>query len=311
MYIGSNAIDDIKIGSSSVDAVYLGNTQVWSAIPAAVKAHIARVTADGGTVPEQAKMIAMVKKLMTANLWNNCVFFGLPLGGVKKDGNQFVSNVYDLKANADLLQATGTKQPRYQTNGTLLHDGVDWTGSPTLAIGNTIRNTRQKLTAIVWVKQPTTTYGQCYFGRWVSGVSPLVSAFALFRSRTTNRMEAYLSDGALKRLYTSSFTILDNQWIQLAITFDGTVTDGVLGKFGIYSNGVLDTAPTKTTNLAINSVVDTDTQVSLGTLGSSNNGSAEFTVVNNTYLALPQIYNYALTAEQILWNFNNIRPEGV
>lgn len=144
--------DNMYVGNTAVDAAYLGNTQVWSAIPADVKAHIARVTADGGTVPEQAKMVSMVKKLMAANLWNNCVFFGLPLGGVKKDGNQFVSKVYDLKANADLLQATGTKQPKYNSDGSLLYDGGDYLVSGIPASGNPIRDTVGKMTIAFWSK---------------------------------------------------------------------------------------------------------------------------------------------------------------
>jgi len=272
--------------------------------------HAARVIAGSGSVPNLTLLDKYVKLLKQAGLWDSCVFFAHAANGVDKDGNEYVGKVYDLMSNADLAQGTQTAKPKYNSDGSLFHDGADWTGSPTLANGNTIRDTRQKLTAIIWVKQPTTANGQCYFGRWVSALSPLVSAFAIFRSRS-NKMEAYLSDGTVKRIYTSSFTIPNNQWIQLAITFDGTVTDGVLGKFSIYSNGVLDTAPTKTTNLAISSVVDTDTQVSLGTLGGPNNGLAEYTMVNNTYLALPQIYNSTFTPEQILWNYNNIRPEGV
>lgn len=304
--------DNMFVGNTAVDAAYLGNTQVWFAIPADVKAHIARVTADGGTVPEQAKMVSMVKKLMAANLWNNCVFFGLPLGGVKKDGNQYVSKVYDLKANADLLQATGTKQPKYQTNGSLLHDGADWLGSSTLGSDNKLRNTvTNKLTAIIWVKQPTTANGQSYFSRWVSGAVPLLSCYGISRSRT-NKVGYSLSDGAVKRDYISSITMANNVWTCLAFTFDGTVMDGAKqGMLRLYVNGVEDTAATKTTFLDITTIKDCDTQVTIGTLGGSNNGHAEYTLINNSYTAIPQIYNSTFTSEQLTWNYNNIRPEGV
>lgn len=89
-----------------------------------VAIHNARVFADGGTVPDNVTTDRYVRLLKQAGLWDSCVFFADTARGVKKDGNEYVSKVYDLKANADLLQATGTAQPKYNTDGSLLYDGT-------------------------------------------------------------------------------------------------------------------------------------------------------------------------------------------
>jgi hypothetical protein len=208
--------DNVYFGSSAVDKIYLGDTEVWSAIPADVKAHIARVIADGGTVPEQAKMVSMVKKLMAANLWNNCVFFGLPLGGVKKDGNQFVSKVYDLKANADLVQGTGTSQPKYQTDGSLLYDGADRLASSALAVGSPIRTAVQYFTVTSWIYNPSTTSGPI-LTRTQGSSAPASSVWYL--GVNGSKIELRLYNISTRKLWISNES-LSVGWNQIGMTYN-------------------------------------------------------------------------------------------
>lgn len=289
--------DNMYFGNTAVDAAYLGNTQVWSAIPAAVKAHIARVTADGGTVPEQAKMVSMVKKLIAANLWNNCVFFGLPLGGVKKDGNEYVSKVYDLKANADLLQATGTAQPKYD-NGSLLYDGGDTLNSSTLPTNNLIRTSVSNFTIIGWIKMSATNGIKSFFNRYNGTAYPWILSTGAV-SPYFNTFRCLLSDsaGAIKFYYTTN-TIADNTWHRFAITFSPN-------SLKMYVDNA-ECTYVKLTDSTINSVRNVDNALNYGAyVGATPD------MPNGSQFALYQIYSSTFTVEQLTWNFNNIRPEGV
>lgn len=267
---------------------------IWSVIPTDVKAHIARVVADGGTVPNQASMVSMVKKLIAANLWNNCVFFGLPLGGVKKDGNQFVSKVYDLKANADLLQETGTAQPKYD-NGSLLYDGGDILNSSTLPTNNPIRTAVSNFTIIGWIKMSATSGIKSFFNRynntnypWILSTGTVSPYYNTFRCLLSN------SAGASKLYYTTN-TIADNTWHRFAITFSPD-------SLKMYVDNT-ECTYIKNTDAVVNSVRNVDNSLNLSL--------ATPDLPNGSQSALYQIYNSTFTNEQLTWNFNNIRPEGV
>lgn len=281
------------------------NTGVKNMLPADVKAHIARVTADGGTVPEQAKMVSMVKKLIAADLWNSCVFFGLPLGGVKKDGNQFVSKVYDLKANADLVQATGTAQPKY-SNGSLLYDGGDGILSDVLISANPIRTARTNITVIFW---GLTTNGitQYFFNRFQGSASPANCSF-VFRHDASGILGIYLGNGTdyQRKFFLYPDIITNNVMDCYAFTFDGGAMDGAIqGLFKLYKNGIEVTA-TKTRNLGLTTMLDTSYNLCL-----SGNAVLTAPLRNASKTDAHQIYNTTFPPEQMLWNYNNIRPEGV
>lgn len=273
------------------------NTGVKNMLPADVKAHIARVTADGGTVPEQAKMVAMVKKLIAANLWNNCVFFGLPLGGVKKDGNQFISKVYDLKANADIIQATGTRQPKYNS-GNLLYDGGDTLNSTILLTNNPIRTAVSNFTIIGWIKMSATSGLKSFFNRYNGTVYPWILSTGSVSSYF-NTFRCILSDsaGAIKIYFTTN-TIADNTWHRFAITFSPN-------SLKMYVDNTECTYVKNTDNI-VNSVRNVDNGLNFGI-----NNSSTPDMPNGSQSALYQIYNSTFTSEQLAWNFNNIRPEGV
>lgn len=267
MYVGSQAVDSIYIGDQQVDAVYLGDTLVWSAIPADVKAHIARVMADGGTVPEQAKMVSMVKKLIAANLWNNCVFFGLPLGGVKKDGNQYVSKVYDLKANADLAQATGTKQPKYD-NGNLLYDGGDYLQSATLDTNNNIRNAVANMSVFVSVNYKVGAFVECPATRAYHAGTPVRCAWMLILDNG-NRARVDISNGVIgiAKQFISTSSFKDETWQTFGFVFDGNSSiGGKIGFFKCYGNGI-GMVGAMTVNNNMTSINNCDEPIMFGTNG--------------------------------------------
>lgn len=268
---------------------------IWSAIPAAVKAHIARVTADGGTVPNQASMVSSVKKLIAANLWNNCVFFGLPLGGVKKDGNQYVSKVYDLKANADLLQATGTAQPKYD-NSNLLYDGGDRliSNNITTDLAATLSN---NTTVCFWVNAASSTAFQFVLSRY--GTTGNQVFFTNIQPNGKMRFGLFDNSNTICKDYESNSNVITGQWRHYSFTFNS-------GILKIYVDGIEET-PKKTTDLAIGSLRNSIAGISLGGV----NINPTLGLSNGSQTALHQIYNTTFTAEQVLWNCNNIRPEGV
>jgi len=298
--LGGNSIDNMMYSNSQIDKIYLGDTEIWSAIPADVKTHIARVIADGGTVPEQAKMVSMVKQLMAANLWNNCVFFGLPLGGLKKDANEFVSKLYDLKANADVVESTGTRQPKYDIDGSLLCDGGDDLISETLLINNPIRTTVNNFTICCSVLKNTTqtnpfilmsrdgtiagnriwlltlihgTTGQWYTPNSVSFTLYETDASTIKRGRVTNR------------------GVSVNEKVSIIATWDGTDIDLTLN--GISSNGDYNPSGSGT-----GAIADNPYKVSLCSFG---NQAAGYQLKGNFNKAM--IFNKVLTAsEKIIVN---------
>jgi len=293
--LGGNSIDNMMYSNSQIDKIYLGDTEIWSAIPADVKAHIARVIADGGTVPEQAKMVSMVKQLMATNLWNNCVFFGLPLGGLKKDGNQYVSKVYDLKANADVAQSTGTAQPKYQSDGSLLYDGGDVLSSAILSTVNPIITATSNFTIIGWIKMPSNSSIKSFFNRYNGINYPWVLSTGA-SSPYFNTFRCLLSDSAGSiKFYHAINVIADNTWHRFAITFSPN-------SLKMYVDNT-ECTYVKTNDNIVNSVRNVDNAV--------NFGAAIPDLPNGSQSALYQIYNSTFTAEQLTWNYNNILPEGV
>jgi len=299
--------DNIYIGGTAVDKIYLGDTEVWSAIPADVKAHIARVLADGGTVPEQVKMVSMVKQLMAANLWNNCVFFGLPLGGVKKDGNQFVSKVYDLKNNADLVQATGTRQPTYYNDGSLLFDGGDCMLSATLGVANPIRTITTNMSVSLWIDIKSATYDQAIFDRWGTGSS--ANSNWLIYIQASGLLRVYITGiSTAAKIFATTVSMVNRGLTHFTFTYNGNAMDGsVNGMLKLYINGV-EHSPTKVTSLNSTTLYSNDKQLQISGFNASTVNNL---IKNSGYVVLPMVFNSTLTDAQVLWNYNNIRPEGV
>jgi hypothetical protein len=265
-----------------------------------VAVHNSRVFTDSGQVPDNITTDRYVRLLKQANLWDSCVFFGDTARGVKKDANQFVSKMYDIKGNADLSQGTGTKQPKYDSSGGLLCDGNDWIESDLLGVANQIRLVSTNCTVSVWVKRASSTATQYIFSRY--GVAGEL-VFGINFQATTSRVRVFMyntSDVISKNYEMTSIPTI-GEWCHLVFTF-------APNDLKLYFNGVLETPYVKTVDLSLASMNNSEEGISLcgGTMGGETGNCASGTVV-----ALPIMFNSTLTAEQILWNFNNIRPEGV
>lgn len=257
-------------------------------------AHINRVETSFGSIPVVDKVQSTIDKLKSANLWDSCVFFADARIGVKKDSNQYVNAVYDLKANADLLQSTATRQPKYD-NGNLLYDGGDTLNSSTLPTNHPIRTAVSNFTIIGWVKMPATSGIKSFFNRYNSTNYPWILSTGSV-SPYYNTFRCLLSDsaGAMKFYYTTN-TIADNTWHRFAVTFSPN-------SLKMYVDNTECTYIKNTDNI-VNSVRNVDNSLNLSL--------ANPDLPNGSQSALYQIYNSTFTNEQLTWNYNNIRPEGV
>lgn len=79
-------------------------------------AYIARVVADGGTVIDQAKVLADFQTLLDNNLYSNLVLAEAAKYGLKKDGSGNISVLYNLTNANDSTQGTLANQPNYNTS---------------------------------------------------------------------------------------------------------------------------------------------------------------------------------------------------
>lgn len=270
-----------------------------------VALHNTRVLADGGSVPDNITTDRYVRLLKQAGLWDSCVFFADTARGVKKDSNQYVSKVYDLKANADLFQGTGTKQPKYQTDGSLLYDGGDGVVTNPFTVDNPIRNCIVNITIIVWAKcgaiNGTTQEIMCRSAN--TGASRVYEIYFNATGKPTFQL---FPEVVLQKIFEVN-NITSTDLHCYCLTFNGSVVDGSSqGLMKIYVDGV-ENAVTKVYNQNIPALKNIDTRIEFGT--AFNNIARPLS--NGSQTALHQIYNTTFTPEQILWNYNNIRPEGV
>ena len=253
-----------------------------------VAAHNSRVFAGSGVVPDNITTDKHVKLLKQNNLWDSCVFFAAPSLGVKKDGNQFVSKVYDLKANADLAQATGTAQPKYQSDGSLLFDGVGALLSTVLPVDNTIRNTVNNFTVCSSFIRTANKNGT-YHGLLARATSPTYRCYQLI----INQSDAASYPNTIRFFTIRGTTILKAS----SVTYPTVVGD----KYSVIAdwNG-------ENIGLMVNGVVDSGTNELTGT-GSVNNYDSPILIgkafVSDTYNMIGKInktmmFNKILTAQE-------------
>lgn len=259
--------------------------------------HNSRVLNDGGSVPNPIQAESYIKYLKENNLWDSCVFFGFPLGGVKKDDNQFVSKVYDLKANADCLQGTATRQPKYD-NGNLLYDGGDKLMTDNLLTSNPIAMCTNAISVICWVNISTVGY-QFIFDRYEVGNTATDSWYVVQRANGALGAAIMSAPGVFIKNYSTVSTI-GTGWKCIGFTY--SVTNGMK----LYINGV-NQAVVKTTDNTNIVIPVTTSPVALG----QRTGNTSNPMLNGNKTALHQIYNSELTESQMLWNYNNIRPDNI
>jgi len=191
-----------------------------------VAVHNARVFAGGGQVPDNITTGKYEDLLKQAGLWDSCVFFGQADAGCTNDSTNHVAKVFDLKGNADLAQTTGTKQPKYQTDGTLLYDGGDFMLSDALNSGNAIKDTRVKFTVVCWASLASSTT-EVAFCRWMHGDTPSTCHW-LIEKTTADKLHVVIADGKVFPKNFTSTQSINGSFVHLAFTFDGSAMDGAV-----------------------------------------------------------------------------------
>jgi hypothetical protein len=114
--------------------------------------------------------------------------------------------------------------------------------------------------------------------------------------------ESRLYNGTLRKHWYSNIP-LSLGWNQVGFTYNYET-----GSFMLYQNGnlVTNVGYILNTDMIGVELANVNRGVLLGVIGTGS-----LPLSSGTKTALHQIYNSTFTPEQYLWNFNNIRPEGV
>ena len=154
--------------------------------------------------------------------------------------------------------------------------------------------------------------GAMTVGAWVKadtqgGTSGIISkydalankrSFTLASQTTTNKFRMLLSsNGTIKKDYYSDGVAFDNTWHFICFTYDGN------NNLELYLDGVVESSPTKTTDLSMTSVYDSDIQFHVGSYFANG-------VEDNFFLGSiqkPFIYDRALSAGEVAAFYNATR----
>lgn len=143
----------------------------------------------------------------------------------------------------------------------------------------------QTPTVEVWVKTNSLKQNGFWFEK-----GSVNSQYSLFQEGTA--IQWRMNIGGITQLSTSSSVISTSSWCQVV----GTYTTGTRV---LYVNGVAVNSDTQTGTIATNS-----SGMSVGAYGGNSGRNAYF---YNGALSICRIYNQALTATQVLQNFNATR----
>lgn len=231
------------------------------------EAYISRVEADGGVVINEQMVNDAYQLLadhsLTPLAWVDANF------GVKKDGSDYVSKLYDLTSNNyDATQATSSAQPKWYANqqnsmASIFFDGGDFLtegtnlGKPSSYTSSMIIRATDISTSpqYVWANYGAETYSYWYSALKISGASNgalsscitnqagTVFTYAYTAGSTINATDYYLisdryATGA-STLYkyvdtaSKSFTYADTS----ATTNSGTSNSFSIGRLGNFNGG--------------------------------------------------------------------------
>jgi hypothetical protein len=181
------------------------------------------VYADGGTIQDNFNAEKVVTFLKRNNLWASCVGLWMPQSGLKKDGNQLVSKMYDVKGNNHAWQTTGSYQPSY-SDGSLLFDGLDDALSLTSPLsGNT------DLHISMWVRPLVLAERDIFF----SSFGLETNTIGIEKTITGTIRLYWNINGVVTDLFSLA-SIEANQWSFITI-----VRDKIGGRIKFYVNGIL------------------------------------------------------------------------
>lgn len=194
------------------------------------------------------------------------------------------STWYDIGGNT--YNGTLTNGPTYNSanSGSIVFDGVDDQVPVSSTTFNNILNSLSAITIQTWIKPPTspTQYGG-YISRQTSANSNY-TGFSIRQNNLNNGAIEWFGFGAAANMITGSVT--PNAWNLATATWNGTVMT-------LYINGSQASTRTNSTN----TMSATGQTFTIGKL-SYGNFPQTFT------MASVQIYNRALTAAEVLQNYN-------
>lgn len=191
---------------------------------------------------------------------------------------------YDLGGNT--YNGTLTNSPTFNSanNGSLIFDGVDDQAPVSNATFNNTLNALSAITVEIWIKPPTspTQYGG-YISRQTSAVSNY-TGWSIRQNNLNNGAIEWFGFGSNSNMITGSVT--PNAWTLATGTWNGTVMT-------LYING--SQASTRTNS--VNTISATGQVLAIGKLSYGN-------FPQTFSMASARIYNRALTAAEVLQNYN-------
>ena len=184
---------------------------------------------------------------------------------------------YDKSGNGN--NGTLTNGPTFAT-GSIVFDGVN----DYVNCGNsTSLQITGSITLSTWINFPTLFSSQYYPPFIIKGVN---ASYMLYGNSVTNQVRMRIGSNSAANVLDSTSTFSINTWYNIVGTYDGSAMK-------IYVNGVCDsqkslvgTIPTGSDNVH---------------LGFNPIGEA---IVYNGKIATTQIYNRALTSDEVLQNYN-------
>jgi hypothetical protein len=169
----------------------------------------------------------------------------------------------------------------YASNGTI---GFNGSNSIITSPNNTALDT-QTPTVEVWVKTNSLNQNGFWFEK-----GAVNSQYALFQEGTS--IQWRMNIGGITQLSTASSVISTSSWAQVVATYTS-------GTRVLYVNGVAVNSDTQTGTIATNT-----NGMSVGAYGGTSGSSAYF---YNGNIGIVRVYNRALSANEVMQNFNATR----
>lgn len=247
------------------------------------------VYADNGTIQDNFNAEKVVTFLKRNNLWSSCVGLWMPQSGLKKDGNQLVSKMYDVLGGNHLEQSTGAKQLVYSSNFNS-SDGQKVLKTSLLGAANLLRTTVNNFTVSVTFRINTTEARDQTF---ISRANPALAArvFNLYIPSTNDALVFYISSNGIIRNYIryAISNFIGNIYV-VSCTWDGT-------DLKMYLNG--QSIGTQEINFTGN-VFNYETPLSIG-------NTADELYYSKASIGIPSVLNTVFTDSQALAYYNQMR----
>jgi len=208
-----------------------------------VAAQITRIQADGGTIVSEEWIRKAIWTLKNQGIYANCKFLADANMGVKKDGANAVSKLYDLSGNDnDATQGTAANQPVWTANVQggrygMVFDGVD---DYLVCTSNASLNITSAITILMGIKVESFTAGK-YMGLFDKSVTTTSWQSYMVADTHLVQWEVYGTTGGV---LTGTDAIVAEAATLLNLSYDGA------NSF-IYINGGLDNSEASTGSIGV------------------------------------------------------------